>query len=204
MKKQPYMPRQKLPFIDWHDNLTANTDLTVPGVVAGDVTNLKANNDAIHAKKKVADAADRAAVAANKDLNLTIGASKTQASKMVKNIKNADGFDPVQAKKLRIEGPEDTTDLTQAMPVLTVEAVNGGVVKVYFPKPHAEGVHIQSKVGNQADFTLLASATHSPFIDNRPLAVAGQPETRSYRAIYFQGKAEFGLMSTVVVATAIV
>ena len=95
------------------------------------------------------------------------------------------------------------TDLSQAQPALTVEAQNGGVMQIYFAKPHAEGVHIQCKLDGQADYSLLASATHSPFVDNRPPAVAGKPETRSYRAIYFYGTAEFGLMSAVVVATAI-
>lgn len=202
MKKQPYMPRQQLPYIGWHDNLTTTTDATVPGVTAADVTALATHNAAIHAKKKVSDTAN-AAAAATKDLNLAIAASQTHARKMVKNVKNADDFDPVQAKKMRIEGPDDTTDLSQAQPVLTVEAQNGGMMQIYFAKPHAEGVHIQCKLDGQADYSLLASATHSPFVDNRPLAVAGKPETRSYRAIYFYGTAEFGLMSAVVVATAI-
>ena len=110
------MPRQQLPYIDWHDNITATATATVPGVTPADVTALATHNANIHAKKKVADTANAAASAANKDLNLAIGGSQTHARKMVKNVKNADGFDPVQAKKMRIEGPEDTTDLTQAMP----------------------------------------------------------------------------------------
>lgn len=198
------MPAQQGPFILWHDNLTATAEISVPGVKATDPAALAANNAALHLKQTVVEKADAASTAAHADLNLTIGASRSQASTMIKNIKNDSTYGPVLGAKLQIEGSDDATDLTQSMPVLTVTALNGGVMQVGFPKPHAEGVHIQSKLDGQTDFSLLASATHSPFIDNRPLAKAGQPETRSYRAIYFQGKAEFGLMSAVVVATAIV
>jgi hypothetical protein len=37
---------------------------------------------------------------------------------------------------------------------------------------------------------------------NRPLAVAGKPEKRRYKAVRFLGKAEIGLESAVVAATA--
>ena len=54
----------------------------------------------------------------------------------------------------------------------------------------------------EAGFTLLASETHSPYVDNRPLLTAGKPETRQYKAMFFLGKSEIGLPSDVVPATA--
>jgi hypothetical protein len=37
---------------------------------------------------------------------------------------------------------------------------------------------------------------------NRPLLMAGKPETRSYKAVFFLGKAEIGQQSDVAQATA--
>jgi hypothetical protein len=43
---------------------------------------------------------------------------------------------------------------------------------------------------------------YSPYVDNRPLATAGKPETRKYKAVFFLGKSEIGLESDVAEATA--
>jgi len=99
-------------------------------------------------------------------------------------------------------GAEDTTDMTQAQPTLYAAAKPGGVVEIGFNKMDAEGVHIFSMRDGDAGFTLLASETHAPYIDNRPLLVAGKPETRQYKAVFFIGKSEIGLPSAVVPATA--
>ena len=65
-----------------------------------------------------------------------------------------------------------------------------------------EGVHIFSQRDGDAGFGYLSSETHSPYIDNRPLLVAGKPETRQYKAVFFIGKSEIGLTSAVVIAIA--
>jgi hypothetical protein len=44
--------------------------------------------------------------------------------------------------------------------------------------------------------------TQDAYVDNRPLLTTGKPETRSYKAVFFLGKAEIGLQSDVVQATA--
>jgi hypothetical protein len=56
--------------------------------------------------------------------------------------------------------------------------------------------------GGDAGFPLLASETHSPYVDNRPLLTAGKPETWNYKAVFFLGKSEIGLQSDVATATA--
>ena len=43
--------------------------------------------------------------------------------------------------------------------------------------------------------TFLARDTSAPYMDNRPLLVANQPETRSYTAIYVLHDEEIGLVS---------
>jgi hypothetical protein len=49
----------------------------------------------------------------------------------------------------------------------------------------------------------LRCDTASPYVDNRPLLVAGKPETREYRAIYILHDAEIGNPSDEAVVTAI-
>jgi len=46
-----------------------------------------------------------------------------------------------------------------------------------------------------ADFIFLARDTQTPYVDNRPLAVAGKPEIREYKAVFVQSDAEIGLFS---------
>jgi hypothetical protein len=45
-------------------------------------------------------------------------------------------------------------------------------------------VNIYSQHDGDTDYKLLSLGIHSPFVDNRPLLVAGKPELRQYRAIY--------------------
>jgi hypothetical protein len=121
---------------------------------------------------------------------------------MTKNVKNNTAYTPELGDKLGIEGAEDTTDMTQQQPKLTVNAKSNGVVEVGFNKMLAEGVHIQTMRDGDAGYGFLASETHTPYIDNRPLQVAGKPETRHYKAVFFMNKAEVGNPSDVVTATA--
>jgi hypothetical protein len=101
-----------------------------------------------------------------------------------------------------IIGPENTTDMTAQQPTLTTQAKANGVVEVGFNKMLAEGVHIQSMRDGDTGFSFLSSETHSPYVDNRPLLVAGKPETRQYRAVFFQNKGEIGNTSDPVTAIA--
>ena len=92
--------------------------------------------------------------------------------------------------------------MTQQKPTLGTTVKPGGVVEVAFNKMNAEGVHIYGMRDGETGFTLLASETHSPYVDNRALLVAGKPETRQYKAVFFLGKSEIGLTSDVVPAIA--
>ena len=53
-----------------------------------------------------------------------------------------------------------------------------------------------------ATFLFLARDTSSPYVDNRPLLVAGKPEVRRYRCRYIIDDVEIGLPSDEVVVTA--
>ena len=91
--------------------------------------------------------------------------------------------------------------MNQARPT-TASIKSDDVVEIGFNKIGAEGVHIYGMRDGGAGFAPLASETHSPYVDNRPLLTAGKPETRQYKAVFFLGKSEIGLPSDVARATA--
>ena len=86
------------------------------------------------------------------------------------------------ATDMGITGPEDTG---KALPKFLAELLQGTgcqSVKLGFFKYGHQGVYIESRRGApDAPFAFLAIDTESPYMDERPLLVAGQPEVREYR-----------------------
>jgi hypothetical protein len=202
MAKQYFMPRTQDAYVKWHDNLKNNVTANTTGATAADVTQVAADNADLHAKMDDAMAKDNASKASHANLNTSIGASKTNARALAGRIKASTGYTTAIGDTLQLEGAEDSVDMTQQKPALDTNPKSGGVVEVDFNKMSGEGVHIYSMRDGEAGFTLLASETHSPYVDNRPLLTAGKPETRSYKAVFFLGKSEIGLQSDVAQATA--
>ena len=202
MAKRDFLPKTQDAYVKWHDNLEASVTATTPGCTAADVTMLAADNAALHAKMTATTTADTASKAAHTDLNNAIAGSQADARALAKRIKVSTGYTTVLGDQLQIEGVEDSVDMTQQAPVLDTSAKAGGVVEVGFNKMSAEGIHLYSQRDGDAGYSLLASETHSPYVDNRPLATAGKPETRKYKAVFFLGKSEIGLESDVAEATA--
>ena len=202
MAKRDFLPKTQDAYVKWHDNLKATITAATPGCTAADVTMLAADNAALHTKMVTAATADNNSKAAHADLNGTIAGSQDSARKLSKRIKVNPAYTPVLGDQLQIEGVEDSVDMSQQAPVLDTNAKANGVVEVSFNKMGAEGVHIYGMRDGETGYTLLASETHSAYVDNRPLLAAGKPETRNYKAVFFLGKSEIGLPSAVVIATA--
>ena len=202
MAKQYFIPKQQAPYVNWHDTLKGGVSATTPGATAADATMLTADNADLHTKLTAAILADNASVAAHADLNKAIASSKKNARLLAQRIKKSTAYTEVIGKQLNIIGAEDSTDMTQEQPTLTATVKAAGVVEIDFNKIDAEGVHIYGQRDGETAFTLLASETHAAYIDNRPLLVAGKPETRQYKAVFFIGKSEIGLMSDIVTAIA--
>lgn len=202
MAKKPFIPTKKDAYLLWHDNLKEALTATTPGATAADVTMVAADNADLHAKMDAATKADNAGKAAHKDLNGSKGKSQANARALAQRIKKSTGYTPSLGDIMQLEGVEDSVDMTQQAPVLNPNVKANGVVEVAFNKMSAEGVHIYSQRDGDAGLGYLSSETHSPYVDNRPLAVAGKPETRKYQAVFFLGKSEIGLQSDVAQATA--
>ena len=139
---------------------------------------------------------------AHNALNVSIGNSQKNARALAQRIKKSTTYTTAIGNTLGIEGAEDSVDMSQQKPTLDAMPDIGGVVEIGFNKMDAEGVHIYGMRDGDAGFTLLASETHSPYVDNRPLLMASKPEVRQYKAVFFLGKSEIGLASDAVPATA--
>jgi len=75
-------------------------------------------------------------------------------------------------------------------------------VRLTFAMLGHDQLEIQSKRGAEADFSLLAYDTNSPYLDARAPLVAGQPEVRQYRARWRDDDQPFGDWSDIVQVTA--
>ena len=71
----------------------------------------------------------------------------------------------------------------------------GGQIEIGFNKLTSDGVNIYSKRDGDVDFIFLARDTQTPYLDNRPLKVAGKPEIREYKAMFVVGDQEIGIFS---------
>jgi hypothetical protein len=87
-------------------------------------------------------------------------------------------------------------------PPLRGEPLTLGRVRIDFHQSDSAGVNIYGKCDGEADWVLLASVTQTPYIDNRPLWVAGQPEQRRYRAGLVVNAAAAGPFTNEIVVTA--
>ena len=114
---------------------------------------------------------------------------------MVRRIKAAPTYTEALGSLVGIIGPEDTTDLATAKPTLLGLDKRGGCVEVSFNLLTSEGVNIYSQRDGDTEFKFLARDTCSPYVDNRPLLVAGKPELRRYKAVFVIGDEEVSQFS---------
>jgi ribosomal protein L21 len=189
-------------FVGWHDRLkvAATAIGAVLGITADDLTEIGADNTAIHTKVTAAATANVAAKQATRDKDETLAAVKARVRKFAKRVLGHRDYTEAQGIQLGIVGEEDTTDMTVAQPVLVANPLPHGAVEIAFNKSKADGVNLYSQRDGDSGFVFLARDTSSPYVDNRPLLVPGKPEVRKYRGIYVVNDAEVGLTSDDVTA----
>jgi hypothetical protein len=160
------------------------------------------NNTDIHAKVTNVETTAAVAKQAVADKNTSRKNTELRARALARRIKAHPAYTVALGDLLGIEGPEDTTNLATSKPTLTAVAKGGGVVEIAFTKSKSDGVNIYSTRAGDAAPVFLARDTSSPYVDNRPLVVAGKPEVREYRAVYILEDQEIGQFSDEAVITA--
>ncbi len=194
MPKSTFIPNADHDFLIWIDHFIANLTPEY-GVSESDLNALKAANTDFRAK--TAHATDTAALAkqATADKNASRAIAETLIRTEVRRIKARSDYTEGKGAQLGIEGPEDTYDLSAAHPDLTGIDQTGGLVALSFSKYKSDGINIYCQRENDADWVLLARATFSPYLDNRPLLQIGKPELRRYTAVYMLKDKEIGQYS---------
>jgi hypothetical protein len=165
------------------------------------LTALDEDNTELRAKINAATSASAAAQQANSDKRTTRRTVEQNSRALARRLKEHKNYTPALGEQLRIEGPEDTTDMSTARPRLNATARPHGLVELSFNKLKSEGVNIYSQREGDAAFVFLARDTSSPYVDNRPCLVAGKPELRKYKAIFVIEDAEVGQFSDEVAVT---
>jgi hypothetical protein len=103
-------------------------------------------------------------------------------TKFVQELKLADGYDASLGQRLKIIGSEDAAvRLAPEVSLELFEGLNRAGVNVHFTKFGHYAVVVESRPGPEAPWEPVTIATDSPFLDERPLRVPGQPEMREYR-----------------------
>jgi hypothetical protein len=194
MSKSTFIPRADHDFLIWMEHYVSNLTPRL-GTTASDLAALKAATEDFRAK--IAHTSDAAALA--KQATAEKKASRDQVETLiraiVRQIKARPDYTESQGVQLGIVGPENTHDLAASHPDLTGIDQTGGAVTLSFTKFESDGINIYCQRENDAYWVLLARATVSPFLDNRPLLHIGKPELRRYTAIYMIKDQEVGQFS---------
>ncbi len=202
-KKKDYIPRRIEQLLPYHDNLKTQTAALVgqAGIVTGDISESATDNADLHAKDADVNTADatKQAKVATRQVSITTIIAHVRA--FAGRVKAHPAYTTAIGQQLGIIGDEDTTDLTNAKPTLTVKgAAVQGDVKIDFNKSISDGAIIESKRGNETTFTFLAIDTEPHYQDTR-MNLAPGPETRQYRARYLLHDAPIGNWSDILTVT---
>ncbi|MEO5912926.1 MAG: hypothetical protein ABIS50_01750 [Luteolibacter sp.] len=124
----------------------------------------------------------------------------TRLRKLVQNIKSRPGYTETIGQDLGIIATDESA--AALVPTLGVVNATAGSVTLSWNKSGWTGVKLQGRTNGGA-WVDLGVDLYSPFADTRPLAVAGVPETREYRAAYLDGDTVLPGYSQVVQVTVI-
>ncbi len=165
-----------------------------------DLATLTSDSTLFDGKLAAFNAADAVYSQTSSDKQATRTAVEARERAIIRRLKSATGYTDPIGQALKIIGSDDTTDMTTAKVDLSATPLAHGI-ELDFTKLKSDGVNLYSKRDGDADYVFLAHDTISPYVDNRPLLVAGKPEVRRYKAIYVVGDDETGYFSDEVVVT---
>lgn len=100
---------------------------------------------------------------------------------LITRMKTSPNYTEDIGTDLGVVGSEETQKATPKFTAETMDGTPCQCVKLVFYKYGHMGVHIESRRGANGAWEFLTVDTESPYLDERPLLVAGQPEVREYR-----------------------
>ena len=120
---------------------------------------------------------------------------------LANGIKNHPDYSESDGEDMGLEGPELPPDDGGSAPVLKLVKSAPGDVVIGWTKGRHQGAKFQSRIAGTAAWVDLDVDLSPPYNDARPLAVAGVPEVREYRACYVDDETPSNVWSDVLVVT---
>jgi hypothetical protein len=198
-----YIPTKRELRKAWLQNVSnkAAAQVVAGGGAAATATSLKTSADAIIAAYDATDTAKttfegkKAMEADTEATGLSNIRSLLTTLKVLPNWKSSGADAELQASTTSSEFDPNTYKAE-----ITV-SIKGGLITVEFKKRGVDGVVIYARLRGSQGWTKLGVDTSSPYIDGRPLAVAGVAETREYMARGIIDDEEIGIESDIVSIT---
>lgn len=120
-------------------------------------------------------------------------------SRALARAKLSANFNETVAEQLMIGATESTTDdPTGAKTTAAGTAMTGSINRIDWTKGRFDGVYIDSQRGDETNWTRIGFDMRSPYEDDRAPLVAGKPEERRYRLIYFIDNQTVGVWSDII------
>ena len=109
----------------------------------------------------------------------------------------ANGCSDEIAKDLGIVGSDIANSFTESQPELKL-LLTAGIITGKYKRGQLNGIHLECRRGAETAFSYLLTANKASFKDDRPNLIAGQAETRHYRAWFILNDEVVGVVSNVV------
>jgi hypothetical protein len=168
------------------------------GITAAEATVVKARCSKIRTDIGNAQSAKTTAKQAVEKMKTTIVTEEAELRNSIQTWKLRSTFTDSTAAALNVKAAGTVEPTESEYKAAMSAAVYPGKVSIKFFKKGVEGVNVYTRLKGTSNFMKLAYDSHSPYEDNRPLAVAGVPENREYMIMGVLDDEEIGLPSDIV------
>ena len=159
------------------------------------------DNTKLHRDKLADDQAKAASKETTKVKNNTFAVAEANQRARRNRIMAKTGYTKALGELLGLEGSVSASPSFAnpgAVPVLRGKALLAGGAELRGQKLGAPATDLYSKRGAEVNFTCIKRVLQYPYVDNRPLLVAHQPEERLYYEQPVSGDAPVGAASAVI------
>ncbi len=194
-----YIPRREAEKVIWLLNIEGKIDtfLAPLGITAAEATAIKTRCSSIRTSISANEAARTAAKQAKESKDAVIKTEEAVLRNAIQTWKLKSTFTEAVAEALGLNAPQSRMNMDDYKTQLTTQTFPGKI-EINFTKKGVDGVNIYVRHKGQSTFMKIAYDSHSPYEDNRPLAISGTAETREYMAMGVIDDEEIGQQSDIV------
>jgi hypothetical protein len=186
MAKSDFLPARDSEQETWMNNFETKSISAAQllGIAQEDITAMHTLIQARQSAYLAQNIKREEAKAATKTYETTKKIANAGIRAVVRRFKASPTYSAALGAELGIIGANVNTSKTALQkPVLKV-SLKGGKIVIAFVKGQSDGIRLFSRRGTETGFTFLDVKMSSPYQDDRPNLVAGQPELRQYQAFF--------------------